>query len=283
MAREKAKSLGFLSDTGEVIPEIPVADAIYEWEESRGLQRKLTLNIVSFDFTITSNYLTSLTTLNAIGLTDENSAIKKAQETLADMNLLPADIDITKTQNFEKNVNYTTFPQILSIRNSELVPATSFSNAQIIRVDLYQKDVEYELNTGLKGENSIMQMEKMKLPILYPKPPFSTMHMLVGMGPAGVSVVEATFTHKDYIVDKKEEPTYEIKTAKEAFEELKNGSGYIASFNGAAGETEVLINNAYLAYYMGEDEQSYMMPIFVFEGDKGFFGYVSAVQNDLVE
>jgi hypothetical protein len=34
---------------------------------------------------------------------------------------------------------------------------------------------------------------------------------------------------------------------------------------------------------MGEDEQSYMMPIFVFEGDKGFFGYVSAVQNDLVE
>lgn len=282
-AREKAKILEFIGDTGEVVPEIPLGNATYEWDETKGLQRKLTFNIVSFDFTLTSNYLTSLTTLNAIGLPDEQGAIQVAKETLSDVSLLPTDIDMTKTESVEKKVNYTTFPQIYSIRNSELIPATSLSNAQVIRVDLYQKDVEYELNTGVKGENSVVQKKKMKLPILYPKPPFSTMSMWVGMGPQGPTVVEAKYIHKEFLVEKNEEPTYSIKSAEEAFEELKNGSGYIASFQGAPGDTEVLINNAYLAYFIGENEQSYLMPIFVFEGDKGFFGYVSAIRNEWVE
>lgn len=282
-AREKAKLLHFLSDTGEPIPEVPVGEAIYEWEEPRGLQRKLTFDIITFNFTLTSNYLTSLTTLNAVGLPDESGAIKVATDTLNDISLLPSDIDLTKTENTEKKVNYNTFPRIYSIRNSELIPASSFSNTQIIRVDLYQKDVEYELNTGLKGENSIMKREKMKLPILYPHPPFSTMSMWVGVGPTGPTVVDAKFTHHNYIVDKKEEPTYSIKSVDEAFEELTGGAGYIAAYDGAPEETEILINKAYLAYYLGEDDQQYLMPIFVFEGDKGFFGYVSAVKNDWVE
>lgn len=282
-AREKAKLLQFLTDTGEPIAEVPVGEATYEWEETRGLQRKLTFDIISFNFTLTSNYLTSLTTLNAVGLPDEKGAIKIAADMLKDINLLPSDIDLTKTESNEKKVNYNTFPRIYSIRNSELIPASSISNTQIIRVDLYQKDVEYELNTGLKGENSIMKKEKMKLPILYPNPPFSTISMLVGVGPIGPTVVESKFTHHNYIVDKKEEPTYSIKSVNEAFEELTNGAGYIAAYDGAPAETEILINKAYLAYYLGEDEQQYLMPIFVFEGDRGFFGYVSAVKNEWVE
>lgn len=284
-AREKAKSLGFITDTGVVVPEIPLGDATYEWDEPRGLQRKLIFNIVSFDFNITSNYLTSLTVLNAIGLQNigEQGAIDTTTDFLDKILLLTDDIDLAKTQSTENKVNYYTYPQILGIRNSTLVPATSLSNAQVIRVDLYQKDVEYELNTGLRGENSIMQRNKIKLPILYPNPPYSTMSFWVGMGPQGPTVLEGKYYHRNYIVDDKEEPTYSIKSAEEAFTELQNGEGYIAAFNGPPEDAEILIDNAYLAYYIGEEPQEYLMPIFVFEGSNGFFGYVSAIRNDWVE
>jgi hypothetical protein len=282
-AKDKAKSLEFIDDTGTALPPVPLGDATYEWDEPKNLQRKLVFNIVSFDFTLTSNYLTSLTVLNAVGLPDEPNAIKSATDTLDSIGLLPSDLDITKTQSTDKKVNYYTYPQTLSIKNSQLVPATSLSDAQVIRVDLYQKDVQYNLNTGFKDNNSLSQTKQVQLPILYPHPPYSTMSLWIGMGPQGPAVVNAKFSHRNYIVEKDVEPTYLIKTADEAFDELKKGAGYIAAYNGSDNDVEEHISNAYLAYYIGDTEQHYLMPIYVFEGDKGFFGYVSAVKDEWME
>jgi hypothetical protein len=282
-AKVKAKTLDFIDDTGTVLPPVPLGDATYEWDEPNGLQRKLVFDIVSFDFTMTSNYLTSLTVLNAVGLPNEPNAIKTSTDFVGSIGLLPADLDITKTQNTDKKVNYYTYPQTLSIKNSQLVPATSLSDAQVIRVDLYQKDVTYNLNTGFKDNNSLFQTKQVQFPILYPHPPYSTMSLWVGVGPQGPTVVNAKFNHRNYIVEKDVEPTYLIKTADEAFEELKKGVGYIAAYNGSPDDVEEHINNAYLAYFIGDTPQQYLMPVYVFEGDKGFFGYVSAVKNDWIE
>jgi hypothetical protein len=282
-AKDKAKTLQFIDDSGVALPEVPLGDATYEWDEPGGLQRKLMFNIVSFDFTLTSNYLTSLTVLNATGLPDEPGAIKTATDMLGSVLLMPNDIDVSKTQSTDKKVNYYTYPQTLSIKNSQLVPASSLSDAQVIRVDLYQNDVKYNLNTGFKSDNSLFQTKEVKLPILYPHPPYSTMSLWIGVGPQGPTVVNAKFSHRNYIVEKDAEPTYLIKTADEAFEELKKGAGYIAAYNGSDIDVEEHINNAYLAYYIGDTEQQYLMPVYVFEGDKGFFGYVSAVRNEWVE
>lgn len=282
-AREKARAIEMISNTGEVVPEIPLGNANYEWDEPGGLQRRLIFNIVSFDFTLNSNYLTSLTVLNAIGLPDEKGAVKTTTEFLESMTLLPDDLDLTKSEAGDKKVSYYTSPQLIEIRNGELIPATSLSTTDVIRVNLYQKDVEYKLDTGLPSNVLADSKMDMKLPILYPKPPYSTMSLWVGMGPYGPSIVNAQYSHKSYTVVPNEEPTYTIKTPDEAFEELKAGSGYIASFASVPGDAQVNIKNAYLAYYLGENPQSYLMPIYVFEGDKNFFGYVSAVVNDWVE
>lgn len=282
-AKSKAKELEFIDDSGTALPEVPLGEGTYQWEELKGLQRKLIFDIVSFDFTLTSNYLTSLTVLNAVGLPDELGAVKTSTDTLDSIGLLPTDIDLTKTQSTEKKVNYYRFPEPLSIKNSQLVPATSLSDAQVIRVDLYHKDVEYKLNTGFKGADSLFQTKDVKIPIIYPHPPYSTMSMWIGMGQQGPTVVNADFKHRSYIVEKDAEPTYLIKTPEEAFEELKKGAGYVAAFTGSPDDVEVHIGNAYLAYYMGDKEQQYLMPVYVFEGDKGFFGYVSAVRNEWIE
>lgn len=283
-AKTKAGLLGFVTDEGNPIPELALGEANYEWIEQTGINRKLIFNIVTFDFTLSSDYRSSLVALRRQHLSNQKTAISTAKAFLDTISLFPEDINLDKTQTPEKGINYTTYPQLFSIdpNTGALSPSTSLADAQVIRVDFYQKDLEYQLNTGIPGETGT-QLLDMKLPILYPRPPYSTMSFWIASGDSGPEVVESSYVHQDIAPPDPEgiEGTYPIKTAEEAFEELKNGEGYIAAYSGT--DTSILINNVYLAYYFGETKQNYLMPIIVFEGDGGFFGYVSAVENDWIE
>lgn len=73
--------------------------------------------------------------------------------------------------------------------------------------------------------------------------------------------------------------TYPIKKVEEAFEELKNGEGFIA-LEPRTGN--VSITKVYLAYYLSEEFSNYLQPVFVFEGP-GFVSIVSAVKSEFVE
>lgn len=268
-AKSKAANLKFVTQ-GKVLPEISLGNGKYEWVETTGIKRRLKFNIISFDFSLSSNYLSNLTVLGALNLSDENNAIQTTQEFLNTIDLFPDDIDLTKTQTPTKDINYHTYPQLFTIINGALIPTTSLSSAKVIRVDLYQKDLEYELDTGKKKAVKL----KMKLPILYPHPPYSTMSFWVASGQNNAEVDAAEFMHREI---KRETPgTYPIKSAEDAFEELKNGDAYIPSYLGL--EKEILISNVYLAYYLG-DTQEFLMPIIVFEGQDNFFAYVSAVKK----
>ena len=111
----------------------------------------------------------------------------------------------------------------------------------------------------------------------YPRPPYSTINFLI-VGDTIDPVVEAQFFHQD-IAETGE--TYPIKTADQAFEELRNGKGYIASFFGTS--TTVKIKDVTLGYYISDRPQEYLMPIIVFHGDNDFIAYVSAVQNTWIK
>lgn len=73
--------------------------------------------------------------------------------------------------------------------------------------------------------------------------------------------------------------TYPIKTAQEAFEELKNGDGFVAlePRSGSASITKV-----YIGYYLSEEYANYLQPVFVFEGPE-FAGLIPAVKSEFVE
>lgn len=86
----------------------------------------------------------------------------------------------------------------------------------------------------------------------------------------------------DYIfwpIDLENFGTYPIKKPEEAFEELKNGEGFIAiePRNSTASVAKV-----YLAYYLAEQYSNYLQPVYVFEGN-GFAAFVPAVRSEYVE
>ncbi len=74
--------------------------------------------------------------------------------------------------------------------------------------------------------------------------------------------------------------TYPLKTADQAFSELKDQKAYIASYYG--NNNNVSIKNVFLAFYMEDAPQDYLMPIIIFEGDNGFFAYVSAITDEWI-
>lgn len=86
----------------------------------------------------------------------------------------------------------------------------------------------------------------------------------------------------DYIfwpIDLENFGTYPIKNAKEAFEELKNGEGFIAV---EPRSSSVSITKVYLGYYLAEEFSNYLQPVYVFEGP-GFAGMIPAIKSEFVE
>lgn len=281
-AKEKVGILGFTSDEGTVLPEKALGNGLYQWTEDTSMKRQMTFNIVTFDFLFESNYLSSLTVLEAKSLSTEARAMNLTKTWLESIALLPEDIDMDKTTNPLKTVSYTTYPQLFAIRNGTLTRTSSLANAQIIRVNLYQKDLAYELNTGLPDLTGKITKTPITVPLLYPNPPYSTMSFWIGSGQLGPQIVTADFTHQTIDFTPDADATYLLKTPQVAFEELKNGKAYIAAYDETK-PTTIKITNIYLAYYLGEIPQKYLMPIIVFEGENGFFAYVSAITDDWIQ
>lgn len=275
--KDKVASLGFVDSLGNTLPEIARGGPNYEWDDTSDLQRKIIYNIITQNFTMTSNYLASLTVLNAQNLGDENTAISAVQNFLSGINSFPTDIDISLTQSPNPDNTYTTSPLLYSITSGQLTPTSSLSNAQVIRVDLYQKEINYTITAGVDQNETHYQDFQMDLPILYPHPPYSTMNFLVASGQSEPNVVSAIFNHQTINLMPDKKATYPIKTADEAFTDLKNKKGYIASYNGT--DSHILIDKVFLAYYLGEAQQEYLQPIIVFQGENGFFAYVPAIKS----
>ena len=283
--KSKVASLGFVDNSGNTVAEIPRGGANYEWDELGGFQRKIVFDIVSQNFTMTSNYLTALSVGQAQyiqQLTNPTDAIPIVQNFLGTISSMPSDIDMNLTQNPDPNNAYTTSPQLFTIsQGGQLVPTTSLSSAQVIRVDLYQGAVSYTLTAGLNQDPTQFQDFNMSLPIVYPHPPYSTMNFLVASGDSEADIVSAIFNHQTVNLQPSTQATYPIKSAQEAFDELKSGKGYIAAYNGT--ESQIQISNVFPAYYLGNTQQQYLMPIIVFQGQDGFFAYVPAVTSDSLQ
>lgn len=231
-----------LQQTSFSLDETPLTDTVYSWGDTFRPDKKITYNIVSGDFSITSNYF-SYADLLTVPPVDQSDAVEESVSFLTNLNLYPLDLDEERTTS-----------QLLSMQGSNIFAATSPSTAQLVRVDFFQKDVN-------------------KLPIVYPHPPFSTMHFLLG-GKGTNEIVDAVFSHQ---VIGKENTTYPIKNVQAAFDLLKKNKAYIAGYFGT--QTEIRIKDIYLAYYLGEEKQQYLMPVYVFSGKDGFVAYVPAVSD----
>lgn len=279
-AKEKVARLGFVTDQGELLPERSLGNNTYLWSKNEGINKKITFNIITFNFILESDYLTSLSILESRNIPDEKDAMNSVKYFLESAGLFSEDLAIEKTTTPVTDTTYITNPQLFAIQNSILIPTTSLATTQVLRIDLYQKDIDYTLHTGIPDLSGGYQQEKVTFPIVYPRPPYSTMSFWTASPNNNTEVVSARFTHQSYSKPTDIIATYPIKTAEEALEELKNGKGYIATYGGTGNNAQ--ITKVYLAYYLGEVSQQYIMPVIVFEGDNNLFAYVSAVRNEWI-
>lgn len=235
--RDNAQNAGFSTDEKEV------DELLYQWKHNFDSERILTYNILSNDFDISSNYLNQANSISTGQLPEDQDSIKIVFDLLGQLNQDISDIDTEKT-----SVTY------YKIENGTLVEADSYSNAQITRIVLYQKNIN-------------------DLPIVYKSFNSSDMKFYLARSGFSTSIVDAFYKHR--LVDETESGVYSIKTPTEALEDLKKGNALILENNAPP---SVTITNIYLAYYLGDETSSYLVPVIVFDGIK-FKAYVEAIKK----
>lgn len=242
LALERAKTR--VADVGFTSNPTTLTDSLYEWIDTSTLQRQLDFDILSLNFTLGSNYLSPDASISAAALPTETDAISLATNFINKLSSFPTDIDQGKT-----NITYYT------IADGKLQEVPTRDTAQVVRVSFFQNNLTEH-------------------PIYYPDAPFSNMNLLVGGGDQIVpTVLGGLFAH--YTPDASS--PYGIKTAQQAFEDLKNKKGYIASYGGSS--NKISITDVKLGYLAPVVSQGYFLPIIVFEGNDGFLGYVEAVSD----
>jgi hypothetical protein len=85
--------------------------------------------------------------------------------------------------------------------------------------------------------------------------------------------------YRFFPIEREGSATYPIKTAEAAFEELKEGIGFITNPESTSGGS-VIIRKVYLSYYDAGQYSEYYQPVIVFEGDNNFYGFVPAVIDE---
>jgi hypothetical protein len=218
--------------------EIKISESVYQWsnEDNVTIQFDLSNN----NFKISSDLLTSPPTeLSGIAAT-KDGAFEAATGFLQTMGQDIKDLDPEKTL-----IKY------LKVTDGVLTQAQSQDEAQYIRIDLFQKDIN-------------------KHPVYFPGNNESIMHFIFKSEGFNPLVVEGEYSNPD--PDANSSSDYPIITAEEALEKLKGKQALI--FYDGKSET-VDITSVDLGYYITPD-QDYFMPVVVFKG-KNFLGLVNAV------
>lgn len=234
-ARRRLRNLGFDKN------ESKISNSIYQWGSDSG--EAIILNIFTGTFRIHSGYLTSPPQSFNPNSVIKESLIRIVTDFLGGLGESVEDID------------FNTSPlSYLRITNGIVEKANSLSEAQLVRFDLLQKDID-------------------KLKIYYPDLNQSTIYFIFKAEDSYPKIVEARFLH---LAPDAQSSTYPIKTAEQAFNDLRTGKGLV--FNQNAKSATIHITDVNLGYYIGEENQEFLVPIVVFTG-KNFTGYVQAIAD----
>ncbi|MCL4359850.1 hypothetical protein M1555_01155 [Patescibacteria group bacterium] len=225
----------------------PIQDTkdIFHFNDPAFPLRTLTYNIVSDNFRLFYDFTKEPSLFNdhALPSTDEVKTDAIAQ--MQNLSIYVPDLKLgTRSVSFLRYIN------------SQLMPATSLSQADAERIDFFRQEV---------GDTKIL-----------PPDPDEGSVYLIYSGSLTSQKQLIDFTYRFWPIDYETYGTYALKTSSQAWQDLQGGRGYIARYPNN-GSTTVTVRNIYLAYYDSYDPETYLQPIFVFEGDYGFMAYVPAV------
>ncbi len=218
---------------------------IYEWIDTADPLRTLVINSVSKHLELSYDFGNDLTLFAEKNFPSKDKIVSDAMKLLQKNNLFPADISP-----FTAKVVY------LKLIGGNLVPTTSTSDADAVKIDFFRNPVDAMRVVTADPTTGIISLT------------FSgssdTQKRLIGL------------SWRYWPVTYSLSGRYKLINAGTAWNTLLAGSGFVAANPQKA--TNVTIRNMYLAYYDSYDSQLFLQPIFVFEGEGGFIGYVSAVK-----
>jgi hypothetical protein len=233
--------------------ETKISDIIYQWGNKNDPQSFIKYNIISGAFEIHSDFMDNQFVLDARNLPPNDRALGIVMNFLSSVDEYSDDYDLSQTK-------YSYY----KIENQRMMQVDAFNEAQLIKVELFQKPLEdFKIHYPSYFNNSIIRF-------------------ILASGKSSPVIVAANYRHQE--TDYKNpyfSSTYNIKSPQQAFEDLKNNKALI--FN-IMNKNEVEITKIYLGYYIGDTfltqpEQDYIVPIVIYEGNN-FKAYVHAIPEN---
>lgn len=231
----------------------PIPDTlknIYRFEDPQSILRKLRYDIVSNNFIIRYAFEQDVSVFVDKNLPIPEAAISEARSIMQTNDIYQNDI-----------ASGTVSTTNLKLLSNRLIPTTSLSQADAIRIDFNRKHI---------GDMKIFTPNPDEGPISI---------IFSGSKEPKKRIIQLAYAF--WPIEYQTFATYGLKESAIAWQELQDGKGYIARYpkNGKV----ATVTNAYLGYYDSYDPQTYLQPIFIFEGEDGFLAYVPAVAPPWVE
>lgn len=238
-ANALAARLGFQSSP------IGIDEETYRWKRLGEFNAFLEMNIITNNLSYTTDFLSRPELQISNELPNSFDAVQTTKQFLSAAGLLPADMSTASGE-----------IQLLKLSGGTFKSAVSLSDAQAVRVDLFRTPLNgYPVYTA-DGKTGLI----------------SAIVASIGSKP---TVVELTRIYP--LIDYDSVETYPLRSTQEAWQLLKNGSGYIAS---AQNSSPAIIRAVSLGYFESVD-QDFIQPIYVFTGDNNFIAYVPALADSV--
>lgn len=240
-----AKKLNFTQEPREI------TERRFRWESNEFLPSTMEMDIVNGSFSLKRNWQADPTILT-------NKQLPGKEQTESEMKnwLRQIGFDSEILNLGEIKITYLTF------QSGQYVPAVSLSEADFVQADLFRPKINDFAVLTEDPSRGIVRL------------------IFSGSEETDKRVVLADYNF--FPVNQDQNATYPIKTASQAWRELQTRQGYIAAI-GNNPENIIAIRRIYLAYFDSANPQGFLMPVIVFEGDNGFFGYVEAITNEWLE
>ncbi|OGD08808.1 hypothetical protein A2397_04240 [Candidatus Amesbacteria bacterium RIFOXYB1_FULL_44_23] len=176
-----------------------------------------------------------------------NSAVSEAQRFLERLGALPDDL--------AKGTSKIIY---LAATSSAMVPENSPYEANFVRVDLFRADKD-DVRIVTAGMDT------------------SPANVIISGSNGDKRIIQANYYYSQVIGD--DFATYPLRPVTAAWQELTTGGGYIAK---RTTEKVVTIRKVSLGYFESNEQQSFLQPVYVFEGDGNFAAFVQAVAPEYV-
>ncbi len=245
-AKKDAQRLAFTQEPQKI------SENIFRWTKTGTVNSILEMNIFSGSFTLFYNWQNYKDDLLELLPPNSTQAIEQTKSFLKKVERLEDDL---MEGRFET--------EYLKIQGLKMVPATSLSEANLTKVEVFRKNIE-----DFFGE----------IPVITADPEKGIVSLIFSSAGGDKKILRAEFNH--FPINYESFATYPIKTTSQAWEELKNNQAFVSRWQPLEEKNEVIVRNIYLAFYDSWEPQQYLQPVFVFEGDDDFQALLPAITEE---